>query len=132
MSASRKQFTARTRGFAGAADAGCCPRNHVPIESRPPRASCARCRCFAGLTDEQHARLAAAARAVTLPAGGWLFRQGDVAETAYVVCSGRLDVVAEQPRPAVVATLKRGALLGELALLHEGARSTSVDAATAS
>ncbi len=71
-------------------------------------------------------RLAAEAREVTIAAGEWLFHQGDEADAAYVVRSGRLDVVAEGDPPVVIRAVKRGAVLGELALLKAGVRTASV------
>ena len=62
-------------------------------------------------------------------AGDWLFREGEPADSAYVVRSGRLDVVVEHPTEVVIRQLKRGAAVGELGLLRGGLRSTSVRAA---
>ncbi len=73
-------------------------------------------------------RLVADAREVHLRAGEWLFHEGAPAESAYVVRSGRLEVVAAGPPPAVIRVLKRGAMLGELALLRAEVRSASVRA----
>ena len=61
-----------------------------------------------------------------VPAGAWLFRQGDPGSSLYVVRSGRLEVVAETPEPEVLRVLGRGAVVGELALLMESPRSASV------
>lgn len=63
---------------------------------------------------------------VPLRAGEWLFRAGDPATTAFLIASGRLEVVDESER--VIRVLRRGALLGELALLRDGVRSASVRA----
>jgi NTE family protein len=71
-------------------------------------------------------RLGAEAREVTIAAGEWLFHEGDEAHAAYVVRSGRLDVVAEGNPPVVIRAVKRGTVLGELALLEEGVRTASV------
>jgi NTE family protein len=83
---------------------------------------------LAGLPDELRERIAADAREVRVEAGGWLFRAGDEALAAYVVLSGRLEVVAAGPPEVVLGVLTRGALFGELALLTDGARSASVRA----
>ncbi len=83
---------------------------------------------LAGLSDELRERLAAGTEQVSLPAGEWLFHEGDAAESAYVVSSGRVDVVTEGPRGGVIRTLKRGEVLGEIALLRAGARTASVRA----
>ena len=83
---------------------------------------------FAGLSAPLRRQIAAQARSVRLEAGEWLFRQGDAEDSLYVVRSGRLEVVVEEPRAAVVRALTRGAVVGELALLTREPRSASVRA----
>jgi predicted acylesterase/phospholipase RssA/CRP-like cAMP-binding protein len=78
------------------------------------------------LPDELLAEMADQLLHVPLKAGEWLFRAGDPATTAFLIASGRLEVVDEAER--VIRVLRRGALLGELALLRDGARSASVRA----
>lgn len=73
--------------------------------------------------------LAAHARAVSLPAGTWLFRAGEPGDTMYVVRAGRLEVVIESDDGEDVRVLGRGAAVGELSLLTERPRSASVRAA---
>ncbi len=60
-----------------------------------------------------------------LPAGEWLFREGEAAEAMYVVVAGRLEVVIAGE---VVRELGAGSILGELALLTRGRRSASARA----
>ena len=83
---------------------------------------------LAGLEGDLLERLAAQTRSLGVKAGEWLFREGDPAESAYVIAMGRLEVVDEGPPETVIRTLKRGDVLGELALLQEGRRSASVRA----
>ena len=83
---------------------------------------------LAGLEGNLLDRLAAQTRSLGVKAGEWLFREGDPADSAYVIAMGRLEVVAEGPPETVLRTLKRGDVLGELALLREGRRSASVRA----
>jgi predicted acylesterase/phospholipase RssA/CRP-like cAMP-binding protein len=83
---------------------------------------------LAGLSDELLEQLAAEAGEVTVRAGEWLFREGERAESLYVIRSGRLEVVAEGPPETLIRLLRRGDALGELALLHAGVRSASVRA----
>jgi predicted acylesterase/phospholipase RssA len=81
---------------------------------------------LAGLSEELRARVAADARLVRVAADEYLFRQGEEAEDAYVVSSGRLVVLGDGDPPQVIRTVRRGAVLGELALLSGGTRSASV------
>jgi NTE family protein len=63
---------------------------------------------------------------VAIPAGAWLMRDGKPADSLYVVRSGRLAVMAEGPPETLVRMLRRGEVVGELALLRAGTRSASV------
>lgn len=80
---------------------------------------------FADLTDAQRASVAAASTLVRVPAGAWLFREGDAGDALFVVRTGRLEVMRGD---MVIRVLGAGAALGELALLTEGERSASVRA----
>ena len=83
---------------------------------------------FSGLPDELLERLAAQVGEVHVRAGEWIMREGDAAQSLFVVCSGRLDVIDEGPPERQIRMLRRGDVLGELALLREGQRSASVRA----
>ena len=83
---------------------------------------------FAGLSEPLRRQIAAQAKSIRLEAGEWLFREGDAGDSLYVVRSGRLEVVVEEPRVVVVRALTRGAVVGELALLTREPRSASVRA----
>jgi NTE family protein len=83
---------------------------------------------FAKLPEELLERLAGIATNVSLPRGEWLFREGDPADGVYIVRVGHLEIVQEQPELAVLNTLTRGAVIGELALLSGAARSGSARA----
>jgi predicted acylesterase/phospholipase RssA/CRP-like cAMP-binding protein len=83
---------------------------------------------FSGLLDEQLEHLAAAAQPRRVGAGAWLMREGEPAESLFVVVSGRLEVVDEGPPETVIRVLRRGDVLGHLALLTQGTRSASVRA----
>ena len=65
---------------------------------------------------------------MTVPAGAWLFHQGDSADAMYVVRSGRLHVVDERPDGSqdVIRELRPGAVLGELALIRRSRRTAGV------
>lgn len=85
-------------------------------------------RVFAGLPSEMVERIAELATNVSVARGEWLFREGGVADAVYVVRVGHLEVLQERPRLESFNTLTRGAVLGELALLSESARSASIRA----
>ena len=72
--------------------------------------------------------LGESASELELRAGDWLMREGDQADSLFVIRSGRLEVVAEGPPESVIRRLRRGEVLGELALLEGATRSASVRA----
>jgi EmrB/QacA subfamily drug resistance transporter len=85
-------------------------------------------RVFAPLSEAMRGEIAELVSAVSLKRDEWLFRQGDPADSIYVVRVGQLEVILEDPEPQIVNTLTRGAVLGELALLTDSSRSASVRA----
>jgi predicted acylesterase/phospholipase RssA len=80
------------------------------------------------LSDELLERLAGELREVRVRAGDWLMREADPAESLFIVASGRVDVVAEGPPEVLLRVLRRGDVVGELALLRAGTRSASARA----
>jgi NTE family protein len=87
-----------------------------------------RVRIFAGLSADLRAELRSRSGRVRVSAGEWVFRAGEPAAAMYVVLSGRLEVLIEEPEPVVIRVLDRGATAGELALLTGKPRSASVRA----
>jgi NTE family protein len=79
----------------------------------------------AALSERARVALAAASRTVELKAGEWLFDQDDPPGSAYLLRSGRIEVVRDD---VVVRTLTPGAVVGELALLTGEGRSAAVRA----
>ncbi|HEX7478163.1 MAG TPA: cyclic nucleotide-binding and patatin-like phospholipase domain-containing protein [Polyangiales bacterium] len=65
---------------------------------------------------------------LTLAAGEYLFRQGDPADCLYLVISGRLRIVAEQPdgSETVLGDIGRGQCVGEFGLLSDEPRAATV------
>ncbi len=64
---------------------------------------------------------------LSLRAGEQLFREGDAADAAYVVASGRLRAVTATPTgERVLSEMGRGETVGEMALLSRDVRSASV------
>ena len=64
--------------------------------------------------------------------GEFVFRQGDAGDRIYVVKSGEVEVVRDDPEKGevVLARLGKGAYFGEMALLSQAPRNASVRAAT--
>ncbi len=83
---------------------------------------------LAGLPDALLEGLVEQLSRVHVRAGGWILRAGEAAESVYIVASGRVEVVDERPPETLIRVLRRGAVLGELALLREGTRSASARA----
>jgi NTE family protein len=83
---------------------------------------------FASLSEQMRGEIAELASDVTLKRDEWLFREGDEADSVFVVRVGQVEVVREKPHPQVVNTLTRGAVLGELALLSDSTRNAGVRA----
>jgi NTE family protein len=71
---------------------------------------------LAGLSDELLERLTGELRVLAVRAGTWIMREGDVANSLFIIRSGRVDVVDEGPPEALIRVLRRGDVLGELAL----------------
>lgn len=84
---------------------------------------------FAGLAEPLRDQLAETATVTHVPAGDWLFREGDPGDAMYVVRAGRLEVVSDGDHGSLLRILGRGAVVGELALLSSERRSASVRAA---
>jgi predicted acylesterase/phospholipase RssA/CRP-like cAMP-binding protein len=83
---------------------------------------------LAGLSDEPLERLARHVGEVHVRAGDWIMREGEAAESLFIVKSGRIEVIDEGPPEVLIRILRRGDVLGELALLREGTRSASARA----
>jgi predicted acylesterase/phospholipase RssA/CRP-like cAMP-binding protein len=88
---------------------------------------------FAGVDEDLReespwAELASRAAPASIAAGEWLWHQGDPGDSLYVILTGRLEVVVEQPERRVIRVLGRGGAVGELALLTASPRSAGVRA----
>jgi NTE family protein len=82
-----------------------------------------------GATDDALADVVGQARELRVPAGEWLFHEGDSADSLYFVRSGRLEVLHEaEGQLSVLTLLGRGAAVGELAVLTGSGRSRGVRA----
>ncbi|MGD0123404.1 MAG: Crp/Fnr family transcriptional regulator [Candidatus Limnocylindrales bacterium] len=86
-----------------------------------------RCRLFAGMGPDALRAMARTLRARRFRRGEVLFHEGDPGDALFVVASGAVKVVvpSEEGEEAILATLRRGDFLGELALLDGAPRSAS-------
>jgi len=86
---------------------------------------------FSELTDEQLRLLAFGAEDVRFSAGREIFAEGQPADCAYVVASGRVVLYRDAGGEAVaLSRLGEGSILGELALIAPGRRPTYAAAET--
>jgi len=87
---------------------------------------------FAQLGDAELRRIARLLRERRLSANQALFRQGDAADSLYIVVSGRLRVSAmdRAGREKVLAFIGRGELVGEMGVLSGEPRSATAVAST--
>jgi CRP-like cAMP-binding protein len=87
----------------------------------------ARCRLFDGMSQESLQAITRTLRARRFRRGEVLFHEGDPGDALFVVASGAVKVVvpSEDGDEAILATLRRGDFLGELALLDGAPRSAS-------
>ena len=114
------------------------PALQHPVPAVPPAAAAPRSTAellaevpmFAGLSAATIEAVAGRTSVHAVPTGQWLFRQGDHADALYVVRSGRVEVVDETPGadPTVLRELGPGSALGELALVCNTRRTSSVRA----
>ena len=84
---------------------------------------------FEGLAREHLRLLAFGSDNLHFPAGEILYREGDKAECAYVIVRGSVVLFRErQGELRELAVMQTGALLGEMALIHDTTRMTSARA----
>ncbi|MFK0689183.1 cyclic nucleotide-binding domain-containing protein [Mesorhizobium sp. IMUNJ 23033] len=86
-------------------------------------------RLFEGFTQEQLRLLAFGAETTLLQANHKLYREDDVADSAYIVVSGRIVLYREQNGDRIpINTVGPGTMLSELALIADTNRLTSASA----
>ncbi|MCF3651839.1 cyclic nucleotide-binding domain-containing protein [Synoicihabitans lomoniglobus] len=81
---------------------------------------------FKGFSREERARIAATARPLEVTKDTMVVREGEVGSTVYIVHSGKVEVLrdTDSGRREWVATLERGDVFGERALLETSGRRT--------
>jgi CRP/FNR family transcriptional regulator, cyclic AMP receptor protein len=112
---------------AGSGDATLSRRYHLRMPNDFAVEALGRCALFSGLGAEPLAALAATLRTRRFRRGEVLFHEGDPGDALFIVASGAVKVVvpSEDGDEAILATLRRGDFLGELALLDGAPRSAS-------
>jgi len=82
---------------------------------------------FAALEERSMQAVAALAREVAAPAGTVLMREGEPADSFYLIVSG---VVRVERAGAAVRSMSDGGFLGEIALVEQGTRTATATCAT--
>jgi CRP/FNR family transcriptional regulator, cyclic AMP receptor protein len=86
---------------------------------------------FAKIEPSKLKLLAFTSERLTYPAGDDLFRQGDVADAAYIILAGEAEVLVETPEGEVrVAELGASNIVGEIAILCDVPRTATIRART--
>lgn len=85
---------------------------------------------FFGFSDEELEALARVTRVLDVKDGTVLWREGDEADGLHVIAGGRIKIDSRLPgeREVEIATLGRGEVLGEVALLGGGRRTATARA----
>ncbi|MBM9432300.1 Crp/Fnr family transcriptional regulator [Flaviflexus equikiangi] len=85
---------------------------------------------FAGLSEEDQAKLAELMSEETLRRGESLFHEGDSGEHLFIIVDGKIKLghAADDGRENLIAILGPGEIIGELSLFDKGKRSTSATA----
>jgi CRP/FNR family transcriptional regulator len=85
---------------------------------------------FADLEEGELERFSRVAVPRSFPAGTRVFHEGDRSDACYIVCDGSFRVTREHSdgRAITLATLGRGEVFGELAMLDGDTRSASAEA----
>lgn len=86
---------------------------------------------FAGVSSAKLKLLAFTSERVSYRTGDVLCRQGDMGDAAFVLLSGHADVIVDGPTGQIkVADLEENAIVGEIAILCDVARTATVRAAS--
>lgn len=86
---------------------------------------------FSGVAPAKLKLLAFTSDRVTYAPGQIIVRQGEVGDAAYVVLSGRAEVLVDSPNGQIkVAELEPNAIVGEIAIISNQTRTATVRAMT--
>lgn len=91
-----------------------------------------KCALFAGIPDDDVDVVASVARVRDLPAGDWLFKQGEPRRACFFVADGTVEISRNSGEgPEQLVLLSQGDVAGEASLLYPSTHSTSAQALTA-
>ena len=86
---------------------------------------------FANIDPSKRKLLAFTSNKLTFASGQNLFRQGDIGDSAYIIMSGKADVLIEGAKGEIsIARLGKNELIGEIAILVDEPRSATVRVVT--
>ncbi len=95
---------------------------------------------FYGLSQGQLERIAAICEERTYQLGTFIFHENTASDEVYIIAEGQVEIqvdpqmlgieVKKGPGPSTIATLQRGQVFGEVALVDQGLRSASAKCAS--
>lgn len=86
---------------------------------------------FAGVAPAKLKLLAFTSDRVSYKANQCLFRQGDIADAAYVILSGNADILVDTPNGSIkIAEAQHDSIVGEIGILCDVSRTATVTAST--
>lgn len=86
---------------------------------------------FRDLSDEQLQQLVDMGKPVSLRAGEFLIKQGDIGDSAYVILDGKFEVQKQSGQSLISIDIRdAGDVVGEMALIAQTARNASIIAKT--
>jgi len=103
-------------------------KNADDARSRPGRDELTRTPLFGSLDVTTLHRLLTRVKVVELGAGEVLFREGDPADTLFVIVDGAVVPIAEGPPRTRMAVLEQGSFFGEIGLVTNQPRNATIEA----
>ncbi len=127
-----KDRLAASQRDRAAAQALCLPSDqeaegHADVPVASLRGELANIPLFGDLDPDSLHTLIRNVRVVSLDAGQVLFREGDPANSLYVIVEGAVVPIAEGGRRRKLAVLERGAFFGEIGLMTQRPRNATIE-----